>query len=66
MVGLGRVSGFCFYRFGAARAPGPDAGMGLPEAIQRIALEWPSYAGRGSPESSADAARQRIPNESIA
>lgn len=43
MVKLGRVSRSGFYRFGAARAPGPDADMDLRDAIQRIALEWPSY-----------------------
>ena len=43
MVKLGRVSRSGFYRFGAARAPGPDPDMDLRDAIQRIALEWPSY-----------------------
>lgn len=43
MVKLGRVSRSGFYRSGAARAPGPDADMDLRDAIQRIALEWPSY-----------------------
>jgi putative transposase len=43
MVKLGRVSRSGFYRSGAARAPGPDPDMDLRDAIQRIALEWPSY-----------------------
>jgi len=43
MVKLGRVSRSGFYRFDAGRAPGPDADMDLRDAIQRVALEWPSY-----------------------
>lgn len=43
MVELGRVSRSGFYRSGAERAPGPDADMDLRDAIQRVALEWPSY-----------------------
>lgn len=43
MVELGRVSRSGFYRFDAGHAPGPDADMDLRDAIQRVALEWPSY-----------------------
>jgi putative transposase len=43
MAELGRVSRSGFYRYGADREPGPDADMDLRDAIQRIALEWPSY-----------------------
>jgi putative transposase len=43
MVELGRVSRSGFYRCGADRPPVPDADMDLRDAIQRIALEWPSY-----------------------
>lgn len=43
MVELGQVSRSGFYRFDAGRAPGPDADMDLRDAIQRVALEWPSY-----------------------
>jgi transposase InsO family protein len=41
MVELGRVSRSGFYRFGEDAKPDPD--MDLRDAIQRIALEWPSY-----------------------
>jgi transposase InsO family protein len=43
MVKLGRVSRSGFYRFDASGRPGPDRDMDLRDAIQRIALEWPSY-----------------------
>ncbi len=43
MMELGRVSRSGFYRSCADRPPGPDADMDLRDAIQRIALEWPSY-----------------------
>jgi len=43
MVKLGGASRSGFYRFDAGRAPGPDADMDLRDAIQRVALEWPSY-----------------------
>jgi len=43
MVELGGASRSGFYRFDAGRAPGPDADMDLRDAIQRVALEWPSY-----------------------
>lgn len=42
MMQLGRVSRSGFYRFQDAE-PGPDRDMDLRDAIQRIALEWPSY-----------------------
>jgi transposase InsO family protein len=42
MVKLGRVSRSGFYRFQTAE-PSPDREMDLRDAIQRIALEWPSY-----------------------
>jgi transposase InsO family protein len=41
MVELGRVSRSGFYRFDESAKPDPD--MDLRDAIQRIALEWPSY-----------------------
>jgi transposase InsO family protein len=41
MVELGRVSRSGFYRFDEGLRPDPD--MDLRDAIQRIALEWPSY-----------------------
>jgi transposase InsO family protein len=43
MVELGGVSRRGFYRHQAKPAPGPDPDMDLRDAIQRIALEWPSY-----------------------
>ena len=43
MVELGRVSRSGFYRFNANPETGPDPDMDLRDAIQRIALEWPSY-----------------------
>jgi putative transposase len=42
MVKLGRVSRSGFYRFQTAE-PSPDRDMDLRDAMQRIALEWPSY-----------------------
>jgi hypothetical protein len=42
MVELGGVSRASFYRFGAARPPQPKRDIALRDAIQRIALEWPS------------------------
>jgi transposase InsO family protein len=42
MVELGRVSRSGFYRFKGAE-PGPDRDMELRDAIQKIAVEWPSY-----------------------
>jgi transposase InsO family protein len=42
MVELGRVSRSGFYRFDDVE-PGPEADMDLRDAIQKIAVEWPSY-----------------------
>lgn len=42
MVKLGRVSRSGFYRSLGAE-PKPDRDMDLRDAIQRIAVEWPSY-----------------------
>jgi len=42
MVKLGRVSRSGFYRFDHGD-PGPDPDMDLRDAIQKIAVEWPSY-----------------------
>jgi len=42
MMKLGRVSRSGFYRFQDAE-PSPDRDMDLRDAIQRIAVEWPSY-----------------------
>ena len=55
MVELGRVSRSGFYRFGDSAEPGPDPHMDLRDAIQRIALEWPSY---GRPRITAELRRQ--------
>ena len=46
MLELGRVSRSGFYRFDAEAAPGPDPDMDLRDAIQRIALDMPSYGRR--------------------
>jgi putative transposase len=57
MVKLGGVSRAGFYRFGGdtpARATGGDD-MDLRDALQRIALEWPSY---GRPRITAELRRQ--------
>jgi putative transposase len=43
MVELGRVSRSGFYRFEEKAKAGPDRDMDLRDAIQHIALEWPSY-----------------------
>ena len=42
MLERGRVSRSGFYRFQHAK-PGPDPDMELRDAIQKIAVEWPSY-----------------------
>jgi putative transposase len=42
MVKLGRVSRSGFYRHEDTE-PGPDPDMDLRDAIQRVAVEWPSY-----------------------
>jgi transposase InsO family protein len=46
MVELAQVSRASFYRFGDEAEAGPDPDMDLRDAIQRIALEWPSYGWR--------------------
>ena len=43
MVKLAGVSRASFYRFDEDAGPGPDPDMDLRDAVQRIALEWPSY-----------------------
>jgi putative transposase len=55
MVELGGVSRASFYRFDTGRQPRPDSDMDLRDAIQRIALEWPSY---GRPRITAELRRQ--------
>ena len=55
MVELGGVSRASFHRFGGQRAPRPDADMDLRDAIQRVALEWPSY---GRPRITAELRRR--------
>jgi len=42
MVKLGRVSRSGFYR-SQSTEPGPDPDMDLRDAIQKLAVEWPSY-----------------------
>jgi putative transposase len=55
MVELGRVSRSGFYRFDDKSEPRADPHMDLRDAIQRIALEWPSY---GRPRITAELRRQ--------
>jgi transposase InsO family protein len=55
MVELGGVSRASFYRFGEDSRPGTDPDMDLRDAIQRIALEWPSY---GRPRITAELRRR--------
>jgi len=55
MVELGRVSRSGFYRFVGSTEPGPDPHMDLRDAIQRIALAWPSY---GRPRITAELRQQ--------
>jgi putative transposase len=55
MVELGRVSRSGFYRFQGDGQAGPDPDMDLRDAIQRIALEWPSY---GRPRITAELRRR--------
>jgi putative transposase len=54
MLKLGRVSRSGFYRFQDAE-PSPDRDMDLRDAIQRIAVEWPSY---GRPRITAELRRR--------
>jgi putative transposase len=46
MVKLAQVSRASFYRFDEKATPATDSDMDLRDAIQRIALEWPSYGRR--------------------
>jgi transposase InsO family protein len=46
MVKLARVSRASYYRFDEKAMPATDSDMDLRDAIQRIALEWPSYGRR--------------------
>lgn len=55
MVELGRVSRASFYRFNESPNAGPDPDMDLRDAIQHIALEWPSY---GRPRITAELRRR--------
>ena len=55
MVELGGVSRPSFYRFEEADSPKVDRDMDLRDAIQRIALKWPSY---GRPRITAELKRQ--------
>lgn len=55
MVELGRVSRSGFYRLHEDGPAGPDPDMDLRDAIQRIALEWPSY---GRPRITAELRRR--------
>ena len=52
LVGVSRSS---FYRFDAEAASGRDRDMDLRDAIQRIALQWPSY---GRPRITAELRRR--------
>ncbi len=55
MVDLGGMSRPSFYRFDAENSPKLDRDMDLRDAIQRIALKWPSY---GRPRITAELKRQ--------
>ena len=46
MVKLARVSRASYYRFDENAESGADSDMDLRDAIQRVALEWPSYGRR--------------------
>lgn len=46
MVKLARVSRARYYRFDESEKPGSASDMDLRDAIQRVALEWPSYGRR--------------------
>jgi len=54
MCALARVSRAGFYRF-PSRAPGADRDLELRDALQRIALEFPSY---GRPRMTAELRRR--------
>jgi len=55
MAQLGHISRANLYRFDKRAAPGCDADMELRDAVQRIALEWPSY---GRPRITAELRRR--------
>ena len=55
MLELGRVSRSSFYRFDPDGKVGAERDMELRDAIQRIALEWPSY---GRPRITAELRHQ--------
>jgi transposase InsO family protein len=55
MTQLGHISRASFYRFDENAHPGLDADMELRDAIQRIALQWPSY---GRPRITAELRRR--------
>jgi putative transposase len=55
MLELGGVSRAGFYRFEEDRLARPDRDMDLRDALQQIALEWPSY---GRPRITAELRRQ--------
>jgi transposase InsO family protein len=55
MAALGRVSRAGFYRLNTGCRRRPDGDMELRDAIQRIALEWPSY---GRPRITAELRRR--------
>ncbi|HSU30008.1 MAG TPA: IS3 family transposase [Bryobacteraceae bacterium] len=55
MLELGRVSRASFYRFDEPSRADQDTDMDLRDAIQRIALEWPSY---GRPRITAELRRR--------
>ncbi|HEX8815916.1 MAG TPA: IS3 family transposase [Terriglobales bacterium] len=52
---LGRVSRASFYRYDPEHKPDAERDMDLRDAIQRIALQWPSY---GRPRITAELRRQ--------
>jgi putative transposase len=55
MVELSQLSRASFYRQQSAAPPGPDPDLNLRDAIQRIALEFPSY---GRPRITAELKRR--------
>jgi putative transposase len=55
MVELSHISRASFYRHQSAAPPGPDPDMNLRDAMQRIALEFPSY---GRPRITAELKRR--------
>jgi putative transposase len=55
MLELGWVSRSSFYRYDREHKPDAERDMDLRDAIQRIALQWPSY---GRPRITAELRRQ--------